>query len=181
MFSLAPPLSQMRGQGGCLEAQLPTSPHIFAERSLVVCSTDFACPNRDDLLARPTYPRNSRSEPVRGQRTGKAGSGSPAAFPARRHRPRPEAKSRSASLEYRHSFGSRPALGAIERLLPHVTASPYVADSEINLAELGISSLVATNCRHPMALSRILTHESRSPSPCSIGSPSTPRAPPPKA
>ena len=69
----------------------------------------------------------------------------------------------------------------LSALLPHVTAGPYIADSEINLAELGFGNAPGLKFPRPSALSLILTHASRSPSPSSIGNPSMPHAPPTKA
>ena len=49
----------------------------------------------------------------------------------------------------------------LSALLPHVTAAPYVADSKINLAELGFTSLGWNQAsRRPLALFLILTRVS---------------------
>ena len=47
----------------------------------------------------------------------------------------------SSAFGREYSFRSGTALGTAERVLPHVTATPYVADSQINLAELGFASI----------------------------------------
>ena len=96
------------------------------------------------LLVRAPRAGDSRdgwSKPVRGQRAVQAYPRCAAAFVAGGRRPRIEAESRTL-LSYADIGAARgQRWEALSALVAHVTASPYINVSEINLAELGISSV----------------------------------------
>src|ERR1700735_4475840 len=108
----------LRRKGDCLETQLQTTPHFPVDRSLALWTGNILRAN-----ANVSWPQHSgrvdsrhwRSEPVRKQCAGKAGSGSFVAFLAGRHRPWIETKFRSAAFECRHSLGTGAALGGVKR------------------------------------------------------------------
>src|SRR4029077_19952456 len=108
----------MRGRGGSREAQLRTELHALAGGGLSVRNNTILCAIRRNTQfehARPSHPRNTRSQSIRRERAEEARSRSHVAFLARRHRSWIEAKSGSAPLKCRNRFGAWPALGAIER------------------------------------------------------------------
>src|ERR1700675_3701992 len=114
---LPPRRQKSLSKGGGLEDHLQIRVHLPAGRSFIVPFPNRVGANVNGSrlkLARCSCTRNTPRRFVLRIGPSKAGSRrSPALF-AGSHRPRLEAEPGVAALEYRHSFRSRTALGAIK-------------------------------------------------------------------